>query len=299
MNHDLVAPSLVAVVRLGTVLLTSGLTACTTHYTLPEFDALARTFWAKTIYLGEKASVYSPYDLVPTIEFANLLEEERAEVFALFGVESETPVLVYLSPNDGLGLDAEVIGDQVHVTGARTTLPGSFMGQAGGRVAQIEVAAPAILQLENGRSLSQFLGASTYRETIRHEFTHVAVNLLGLGGPDWLREGMAHYVESVSVEDGRFVLDPAPVRLRIAAILLPGIRDLDPVLEWKQSIPPVEQDGNMRAIAFTLVTFLIERERAPSLREGYERIAAYRPEQIRALQPEWSAWLASLAPPPE
>jgi hypothetical protein len=158
----------------------------------------------------------------------------------------------------------------------------------------IEVAARKVMTLADGSPLVNLLGATMYKDTIRHELTHLATNLLGLRGDDWLREGIAHAVEWIPIEDGRFDLDPVPESLHKAASLREH-GDLARILAWKQSFPPIERDRLARALAHSLVIFLIEREGAPSLREGLLRVAAYPPARIHAQEADWSTWLDGLA----
>jgi len=77
--------------------------ACATSPSASEFDARVRESGAQTIVLGEKLSLYSPYDLVRTRLYLELIEKQRDEVFALFGVENERPLVIELHPNESLG----------------------------------------------------------------------------------------------------------------------------------------------------------------------------------------------------
>src|SRR5688572_11029444 len=91
--------------------------ACTRHYTLREFDAIARTAPARTIVLEPRFSLYSPYDVIATREYVPLIAAQQAEVFALFGVTEETPLPILLQPNEGLGMDVTIEGDQLRLNG--------------------------------------------------------------------------------------------------------------------------------------------------------------------------------------
>jgi hypothetical protein len=210
-------------------------------------------------------------------------------------VASATPVLVQLRPNEGLAVDSQSLGNGVVVSRVRDEPEGGLLGHASENALVIEVAPPALLRFDDEHVATQVPAASNYRDTIRHELAHVASNLMGLPRSDWLREGLAHAVEWIPVEDGRLDLDPVPDVLRRAAAYVRRRGEIAPLLDWKQSIPPVDADNVMRATAFTLVTFLIERERPASVREALERIAALEPDRIRGLEGEWSAWLEGLA----
>jgi hypothetical protein len=274
------------------------LSSCKTHYSLRAFDDLARTAGARTIVLQEKLSLYSPDEPFLAQEYLALIEKQRTEVFGLLGVDNESPILVQLHPNEGVGLDATIEGNSLRLNRLLMEPDGGFLGKAGDDTMVIEVAARKVMTLADGSPIVNLLGATMYKDTIRHELTHLATNLLGLRGDDWLREGIAHAVEWIPIEDGSFDLDPVPDSLRSAASLTRERGDLDRTLAWKQSFPPVEQDRPARMLAHSLVVFLIEREGAPSLREGVLRVAAYPPSRIRAAHADWSAWLDGLAPAP-
>lgn len=51
----------------------------------------------------------------------------------------------------------------------------------------------------------------------------------------------------------------------------------------------------MRRLGLSLTVFAIEQEHAPSLEEGFRRVAALDFDRLRALRPAWSAWLDGLA----
>jgi len=276
----------------------AALASCTIRYSLREFDDLARSGGAKTILLDHDLSIYSPYDLATTREYQTLIEEQRDDVFSLFDVGDDVPVIVHLRPNEGMEVDAEIAGDDVRTKGFRVAPQGVLLGMASENVLVIEVSPPKVTESADGRSVAQMLAPSTYRETIRHELTHVATNLIGVRGQDWLREGIAHAVEWLPIEDGHFDVEPVPDILRRGAVYARERPKLEPLLEWRQSIPPADQDSTMRVLAFTLVTFLIEHERPAGVGEALERVARLDDDDIRALQPEWSAWLEGLGPPP-
>ena len=274
------------------------LSSCTAHYSLRAFDHLARTSGARTIVLQEKLSIYCPEEPFYAQEYLALIEKQRQEVFGLFEVDNEAPIVVQLHPNEGMGMDATVEGNTIRVNRLRMSPDGGFLGSASENVIVVEVAPRTVLKLADGSPFVSTLGASMYEDTIRHEFAHVATNLMGLRGRDWLREGIAHAVEWIPIEDGRFVLDPVPESLRGAAGFPrePGV--LDELLAWTQSFPPVDGDLPARSLAHSLVVFLMEREAAPSLREGLLRVSDYPPAQIRAVEADWMTWLDGLASEP-
>jgi hypothetical protein len=106
---------------------------CTLQYSLGELDALARTFPARTIVLEHGFSLYSPYDVNTTPPYVDMIEEEKAQVFLLFGVQSPTPLAVHLREDEALGVDLSVQGNQVHFEGLSRSPHDGVLGWAGSR----------------------------------------------------------------------------------------------------------------------------------------------------------------------
>jgi hypothetical protein len=281
--------------RLTLVLACLPLAACVASLTVPELDALARQVEARTIVLESDVSIYSPYDLVSTREYLELVRAERDEVFALLDVPLGEPIVVWLRPDDGVTTDFTIVGDSVRVNSISISPRDHILGQADGVLVQIRVGLPTELRLEDGRVLSSALGPSMYAETVRHELTHVALMRLGVSGPGWLSEGFAHAVEWIPVVDGRFSTDGDQPHLRAAAALPADARSLDALLDWRQTLPVRPEDGFARYLALALVVFVCETEHL-TVRAGLRRLAALERAEIRALEPALWAWLARFAP---
>ncbi len=147
------------------------LPACTANPSLPEFDSLARTAGARTIVLEEGFSLYSPYDVITTREYVPLIAQQRAEVFALLGVESPSPIVVHLREDEGIGADLSVMGDEVRVGGLSMAPDDGILGWAGEELV-VRVAPARLLTFADGREITSVLGASMYKDTLRHELTH-------------------------------------------------------------------------------------------------------------------------------
>lgn len=194
-----------------TLALAAGLlSACAGASSMERIDALARSTSARTILLEADISLYSPYDTGPTREYLLGLRQQRDEVFALFGVTDGPPILVWLRPNAGLSVDLSVEGDMVRLNGIDRRPQGDVYGRAAGELVVIEVDPPRILRLGDGREITSSPGVTMFTDTIRHELAHIAVNRAGVRTADWLGEGIAHAVEWIPIEEGRFMLDPVP-----------------------------------------------------------------------------------------
>ncbi len=273
------------------------LAACAASWTLEEFDALARTHSARTIVLAEDLSLYSPYDPQRTHEYVELFRAQRAEVFALLEVEGAAPTLVELEPNEGLGASVTVEGNGIRVHGLSTEPHGGLLGYAPGNRVVLAVDPPQTIELADGRRISGGMAASMFASTIRHELAHVAVFLRGIEDGGWLHEGVAHAVELAQVADGRLLLEPPPEQLTWAARIPREQRSLATLADWRQTLPPTDDDRRARLLAFSLTLFLLERDGAP-LAEALPRLATIGRHELAALEPEWSAWLERFAPPP-
>jgi hypothetical protein len=270
--------------------------ACAASPSASEFDARVRESGAQTIVLGEKLSLYSPYDLVRTRLYLELIEKQRAEVFALFGVENERPLVLQLHPNESLGSDLSVADGRIRVEQISENTDGQINGGTWTDLVIIEVDPIRVLRFADGRTLPGASDPSNHEDTIRHELTHVATNLLGLSLNPWLSEGIAHAVELIPIENGRFDLDPVPEVLREVQQLAHDARALEALLDWQQGFPATDADISARRLALSLVLFALERGGASSLREGVLRLGARERQEFLALGPEWSAWLDGLRP---
>jgi hypothetical protein len=273
----------------------AALAGCLVSYDLPEFDELARTSHYRTILLEEDYSLYSPFDGIATRDYAQLVVRHRAELLELFGIESAPPTLVELRPTEGIGVDVEAEGNGLRILAASTEPHDGVLGWAPGNHVVIAVDAPQKVRLADGREIEGAWNASTFESTIRHELAHAAVFLSGVEDGGWLHEGMAHAVQWLPVEDGRFRLEPRPEQLAWASASPREARSLERLVAWRQSLPPTDGDVEVRLLAFSLVAFWFEREGSPRVRDGFPRLAALGRAEIVALEPEWSAWLDALA----
>jgi hypothetical protein len=279
--------------RLRALCLAPALAACAT-LPLTELDELLRSTDTRTVVFGDKLSIYSPYDSGRTHQFVAPLEAQRAQVFELFGVASPLPLIFFLRIDPQLGVQTSAAGgDRMRIDGISTSTHDRILGTADGRLLTLRVARVDEIQLEDGRTITGSFGVEMYTNTIRHEITHAALTLLGVKDRDWLGEGLAHAVEWIPIEDGHFLSVPPRAQLLAAARL--ESRPLTELLEWKQSYPVAESDPPMRLLALALVTFLVERQSAPTFRERALCVAGLGDQEILALEAEWSTWLDGIA----
>ncbi len=271
------------------------LSACRSAPTLQEIDQPARRTQAQTIVLSEKLSVYSPYEWFATKDFTELIESELDSVFELFEIEPEVPVLIWLRPHEEMGLDLTVEPGRFSNEGVSLAPESGILGFAVEREVVVHVPPVQYVIAADGRRIPGTLAASMFQDTIRHELAHVASLRTGLRCAPWLCEGIAHLVEWVPMEQGSPVLDPVPEELELAASIPAQLRSIDRMLAWHQDMQQgTNEDRLMRVQALSFVTFFLQKERAPTFREGIERLAAVEDDQVRELEPEWSGWLDGL-----
>jgi hypothetical protein len=281
--------------RIPLIVAGAGLAACASALSLPELDALARQVEARTIVLEEDVSIYSPYDLAATREYLDLVRAERDLVFALLDVPPGEPIVVWLRPDDGVKAEVSMVGDGMLVDSVSISPRDHILGQADGVQVQIRVGLPTRIALADGSTVSAYLQASMYADTVRHELTHVAITRLGLSIPSWLSEGFAHAVEWIPVEAGRFAPTRGQSQLRAAAALPAETRSLDALLAWRQTLPVrLKEDSAARHLALAFVVFVCETQDL-TVRAGLLHLAELEPDEVRGLQDAWSAWLARYA----
>jgi len=268
--------------------------ACASPGSIGRVDQLARATGARTVLLEEHFSLYSPYDLLRTREYVELVETQRAAVFELFGVQSEEPLVLWLRLDERMGVHASITDDRMRIESVSLETHDGILGEAGDGVVVVRVAPLDVIPLPDGRTITGTFGAGMYEDTLRHELAHVAAALLGLRERAWLAEGLAHVVEWIPIEDGHLRLDPPPEALKRAARLPPETRSLEDLLDWKQHFPPSDDDGAKRILACSLTAFLVAREGVP-FREALLRVAALDERRILALQGDWSEWLDAIA----
>lgn len=141
--------------------------------------------------------------------------------------------------------------------------------------------------------------------TIRHEIAHICASFAGLEGPTWFTEGLAREFQSRQFNGhGQLALTAQVPDDLITARLNYEAYSIDDLLDWEESLTTeVIKTGTGeiftmgRPLAHALMRFLLEREQREhqaSLRQQLERIQAMTPDQLRALDAEWRAWMKSL-----
>jgi hypothetical protein len=135
--------------------------------------------------------------------------------------------------------------------------------------------------------------------TIRHEFAHACAKQAGLDGDTWFDEGLAEEIEHRTLNEvGRLVPARSDDSLRIAK-RHHAKYTIDDVLDWEENGWNIAQGDEEafrhgRPLSHSLIRYLLGRTPGASLQEKFHRILALDKETIRAMEPEWKAWLDAL-----
>src|SRR6185503_16411208 len=114
--------------------------ACASPGSIGRVDQLARATGARTVLLEEHFSLYSPYDLLRTREYVELVETQRAAVFELFGVQSEEPLVLWLRLDERMGVHASITDDRMRIESVSLETHDGILGEAGDGVVVVRVA---------------------------------------------------------------------------------------------------------------------------------------------------------------
>jgi len=221
-----------------------------------------------------------------------LLEVEVPSTLAVFFVALEMPNIEVRDDGEG-GFDIEGLRvPEHHGYRAFAMSSSEFLSVT------IYCAPPGAMTTADGRQLSMTFDFDS-SATIRHELTHVCASVAGLSGPTWFNEGLAEEFESMEIDaHGVLLVTPWPRSLRLAGDRH-GPYSIDDVLEWDEDFGRVSSGEEQafrlgRPLSHALLRFLLEHTPGKSMREKLECILATEPEEIRALETEWKAWMEAL-----
>ena len=135
------------------------------------------------------------------------------------------------------------------------------------------------------------LYSATAEKKLRHELTHVLLHRMGIDGPAWFHEGLAHEIEDVVGAGDGLAFHPAPVRLVLARGYLATV-DVGELWTWggHRTREPARESA-LRALASSLVRFLVEREGPDAWRDALPRLARMDPSAAPEIVAAWRSWL--------
>jgi hypothetical protein len=274
-----------------------GTGACRSAIGLRDVDRMNRSVKARTVMLEPHLSLYSPYRVIPTRDFLELVVEEEARVAAWFELERIEDLVVWLEPTPGLRPEIVIDGNSARVEPARTPPP-HVLGYAGGPVVIIRVQPPSFHVRADGQTIEGSWAPSGYRETVRHELAHAATSAAGIRGDPWLLEGLAHLLEFAKVDGNELRIDWRSPKLLSVAGLPRERRDLRRVLDYREDARRLLAgehvgESDTRLVAASFVAFLLERDPGESSRDRLLAIMGLSRAELLALEPEWQASLAA------
>lgn len=274
------------------LLLAAGLCAagCAASPELEELDRAQRALDARTIALEEHFTLWSPFDFYATHSWIEVVSEELVAVEGLFGEPADERVYVKLTPVDGLDAKGAPGCVRAREASAREEHPlNGVAGQTLGNSVNLFVASPEAGVPEDPRG---------HRSTLRHELAHAFSSRAGLDGPDWFREGLAQYVESLRLDGGVLRDDGAPVLTLVRARRLPlEMRALERLLAWEEDGRRIlageeEVDFVSRTLCGLFVRFLLETREGEGLAERLRSVSRLSVDDLLAEEEAWQSWLA-------
>lgn len=269
-----------------TALLALCASSCTVTVSRDDLDSLLRAYEVRTAVMESRFTVMSNFTAARTAELVDAFREELPHVEQLYGIELEQRLQVYLLPM----MEAEV-------TEAEDGYVFSFADKLGYQAytdhkSKIVVHLYPDLELPDGKVVFAVHERQDYRDSLRHELSHICAHKVLEELPTWLDEGLAHYVGRTRWIDGR------PITPRDLP-LLPNDRaiPLDELLHWSEDGAAVvageaHSRGDMRRLALAFVTYLIDQQpdgqdMADTLRE----LAGLSDEELLAHHVPFQHWL--------
>jgi len=144
------------------------------------------------------------------------------------------------------------------------------------------------------RSDGDGLISTRFDATLRHELAHVHLHRLGAELQPWFDEGFADEIGDAVRASAGLRLDPAPVQLVLARALCSRL-DLSEVWTWDGGrTAPREHESVLRAVARSVVRFLLNREGGDVGTATVARLVAVRPASDPSLVAAWRSWLEGL-----
>jgi hypothetical protein len=269
---------------------------CGTTSSLRDVDRLSRSTGSRTIVLEPGYSLYSPYSMVSTLGYRNVLDHEVALILGLFELELQSPVPVFLKPVEGMRPRISIENDVFHVEAVSKHPLHGVEGVTGRGVIVVYVEPPFESTAPDGRKLEGTWSPDEYRGTLRHELVHYCASLAGLEGDLWFDEGLAHAVELGATHRGERPEVQTHAGTRRAAGRVPAAdRRLARVLAAGEDVLRIREgleavDPHARLLASAFVYFALEQGEGSFL-ERVQRLHRLSHEELLALEPAWQAWL--------
>jgi len=260
--------------------------SCTVTVSRDDLDSLLRAYEVRTAVMESRFTVMSNFTAARTADLVEAFREELPHVEQLYGLELEDRLQIYLLPM----MEAEITEDDGGYLLSFADKPG-YQAYTDHKTKIVVLLYPD-LELPDGQIVFAVQDRRDYRDSLRHELSHICSHKVVDELPTWLDEGIAHYVGRTRWIDDRPVV---PRELP----LLPGDRDISllELVSWKEDGSLVvageaHSRGDMRRMALALVTFLIQQQpEGQPMAETLEHLAALTTDELAALEPDFLHWL--------
>ncbi|MFN0243157.1 MAG: hypothetical protein ACKVWV_09730 [Planctomycetota bacterium] len=287
-----------ASVRVVLALTGSLVASCHTVFELDEFDRMLRTTEAQTIVVAGDHTLYAPFALAGARGYAELVVEEMRAVGDLFGTTLDTPLSIWLRPVRGVRPRIEIEGQHVRMIPAGEHPRRGVEAYANGTAVVLYVEEEARGTNAGGQPITGQYDPDGYRNTLRHELAHVWTHRTGIAHTSWFNEGLAEYVESMQLEDGRLVQTDASPLLGHAARLPRERCAIRRLLDWREDGMRIhagleEADLAARVASGAFVHFMLARVEGDSFLARARTLRSLPRDDLLAHEESWQAWRTS------
>ena len=286
-----------------TLLLTALTLASCRTFTLTEYADAARKGGVRCLAVEPDMTISSPFDPGYTHKLLTQLRDNLEPIEELLEVEVPPTLTVRFEAVEMPDLELTELPDgSFDVKGFEVPTLHGFRGYSvwseNSQRVTIFVAPESKVTKSNGGVASAIIQFDT-DSLMRHELAHVCARLAGLHGSTWFSEGIAEEFEARELDPyGDLIVTQLPRAMKLA-------RDqhddytIDDLLDWEENftldnVDEAEPFRMGRPLALSLIRFLLERTRGESFRAKLEAIEAMEPDELRALEPQWKAWLEAL-----
>lgn len=262
--------------------------ACAVTVSRDEVDELLRAYEIRTAVMEPRFTVMSNFSATRTADVVAAMREELPRVEELFGLRLEERLSLYLLPS----MKAEIDEDEGGYLLRFENRPG-YQAYTDHRSKIVVLLNPDV-ELPNGQTVFALGERRDYRDSLRHELTHLCAHRVREELPTWLDEGLAHYVGRSGRLGARAAL-PSRLPLSETDHAIP----LADLLDWREDgsriVAGLESSrDDLRRVGLAFVAFLLEREPAGQpLAATVERLASLDRARLLELEPAFRLWLAS------
>ena len=260
--------------------------SCTVTVSRDDLDSLLRAYEVRTAVMESRFTVMSHFTASRTAELVDAFREELPHVEELYGLELEERLQIYLMPM----MKAEVTEDDGGYLLSFADKPG-YQAYTDHETRIVVLLYPD-LELPDGQVVFAVHDRRDYRDSLRHELSHICSHKVVDEIPTWLDEGLAHLVGRTRWIKARPIV---PRELP----LLPKDREipLRELISWKEDGAKVvageaHSRGDMRRLALAFTTYLVQQQpKGQPMAETLRVLAGMDTEELVAHHESFQRWI--------